>query len=487
MNQLPLSLFVEVSASQLPAGLGAFNVNNVILFSDDVPANPPSGGYSVYSGSSGPATDYGTGSQTSAMASALFAQTPNILAGGGSLIIAPLLQDLEAVTAVQKVSFSGTPASGAFELAYGTVGNTGSLAYTTIASALQTALRTITPLAGATVTGGPAPTAFVLTFTGVNGPIPDLLVAANTLEDSDGNSIAITVTTTTEGVAADSSETMINAILRLQALTSFCGCLKTNTWVTNEIMDAATYVQSQNLIMGVQSSTASEAAATTGILWQVMDAGLRQTRCTQYLEGDYDDAGVMLAAYFGRGFSVDFSGSNTTINMQLKTLNGVLGDTGMSQTQWTVCQVAGVDTYPSIAGVAKVSASGKNGFFDQVYNYMWFSTSVQIAVFNVMAETPTKVPQTDQGIGQLISGAQAVCDQAVVNGYFAPGAWSGDTFGVQADFLRNISTVAYYIYAQSVASQSPTARAARQAPLIQIAGKEAGGVDTANIQVSILP
>jgi hypothetical protein len=487
MNQLPLSLFVSVSALTFPAGLGAFNVNNILILSNDVPTIAPTNGFGVFSGSSGVVNAYGSDTETAAMAVALFGQSPNILAGGGQLVVAPLLQDLEAVTAVQKVSFSGTPASGDFELAYGVVGNTGSLTYTTIASALQVALRTITGLTSVTVSGGPAPTAFAITFTGVNGPIPNLLVSANTLVDSDGNSIAVTVSTTTEGVVSGSSETMINGILRLQQLVTFCGCMKTDTWVTNEIMDAATYVQTQNIIMGVQSNTSSDATATTGVLWQVMDAGLNQTRCTQYLLDTYQEASTMLAAYFGRAFCVDFQGSNTTINMQLKTLNGIEADSGMSEAQWEVCQAAGVDTYPSINGLAKVSTSGLNKFFDQVYNYMWLSTTVQIDVFNVIAETPTKVPQTDSGVGQLIAAMQTDFEQGVTNGYLAPGQWNGSTFGNQADFLRNITDVGFYIYAAPVAQQSQTVRATRAAPLIQAAAKEAGGINSASVQISILP
>lgn len=485
MSHLPLSLFVTVSVSQIPAGIEAFNVNNVILFTDETPAVALDGDFAIYSGATAVGEDWGTSSQAFAMATALFAQTPNILAGGGALIIAPLLLDLPAVVAVQHIAFSTVPTAGSYVLNHG-VDDTTALAFGDNAAAVQVALRLL-PGFGAITVAGDTTVGFTITFTGVTGPVTPLTVTANTLTDTDDLDVTLTVTTTTPGVADGSPETMVNAIIRLQPLVAFCGVMKTNTWVVNEILDAATYVQTQEMIMGVQSSTDSDANANTGILWLVMDAGLSQTRCTQYLNDDYDAASVMLAAYFGRGFSVDFGASNSTINMQFKTLNGINGDQEMDQTQWTKCQVAGVDTYPVIQTVSKVSTSGKNFFFDQVYNAMWLKTSIEVSVFNTLAQTPTKIPQTEQGMTSLKRSMQAVYEQAVNAGYLAPGAWVGDTFGNQPDFLRNISDVGFYIYSSPIATQLQADRALRKAPPIQSAGKEAGGINSANIFVSIQP
>lgn len=485
MSHLPLSLFVTVSVSQIPAGIEAFNVNNIILFTDETPVTPLSDDFAIYSGATAVGEDWGTSSQTFKMATALFAQTPNILAGGGVLIIAPLLLDLPAVTAVQKITFSTVPTAGTYVLNHG-VDATAAIDWNDNAAAVQVELRLL-PGFGAITVAGDTSVGFTVTFTGVSGPVTPLTVTNNSLTDVDTLDVTLTIVTTIPGVADGSSETMVDALIRLQPLISFCGCLKTNTWVTNEILDAATYVQTQNLIMGVQSSTAADVEAATGILWQIMDAALSQTRCTQYLNDDYNAASIMLAAYFGRGFSVDFAASNAAINMQFKTLNGVNGDQEMNETQWTKTQTAGVDTYPVIQTVSKVSTSGKNKFFDQVYNAMWLSTAVQVEVFNELAQTPTKIPQTEQGMTSLKRGIQAVFEQGVNVGYLAPGAWIGDTFGSQKDFLRNIADVGFYIYSSPVATQLQVDRAARKAPPIQCAGKEAGGINSANILVSIQP
>jgi hypothetical protein len=68
----------------------------------------------------------------------------------------------------------------------------------------------------------------------------------------------------------------------------------------------------------------------------------------------------------------------------------------------------------------------------------------------------------------------------------APGSWElPNFFGSQTDFLRNISDIGYYIYSIPVSQQAATDRAARRAPLIQIAAKEAGAIHSASVLVSI--
>ena len=103
-----------------------------------------------------------------------------------------------------------------------------------------------------------------------------------------------------------------------------------------------------------------------------------------------------------------------------------------------------------------------------------------------MAQSSTKLPQTEDGISVLKGAYRQVCEQAVANQYSAPGAWNNaTTFGNQADFVRNISERGYYIYSAPIAKQLAADRAARIAPLVQIALKEAGAVHKANIIVYI--
>ncbi len=482
--QLPIQEVVNVSVSEAPLGLSAFNVNNLAMFTDESPTLAFANGYGVYKTATAVGNDFGSSSKTFAMATAIFAQTPNLLAGNGELIIFPLLTDLDAVTEVQKISFSAAPASGTFVLNYGAL-PTAAIPYTDDAAAVQVALRLVAGLGGVTVTGSFA-AGYVITFTGVSGAFPALVVSNSSLKDSSGAGVSTSVSITVYGVAAGSTETLISAILRTQGSVSYCGIIKENTYVSNELIVAATYVQTQDMMLFVASHDVADIAVTTGIFWQIEQAALSQTRCFLYVgDATYDTANKVLAGYVGRAMSVDFSGSNTVITMQLKTINGAVADANMTQTIFTACGIAGVDIYPSFNGVPKVWSNGENKFYDQVYNLLWFVTSLQVAGFNALATTATKLPQTEQGAGVLTTAFSAVCAQAVTNGYFAPGTWTGDIFGNQADMLRNIADVGFYIYHQPVAQQSQADRAARKAPLFQIAGKEAGADHTANVLVNI--
>ena len=173
--------------------------------------------------------------------------------------------------------------------------------------------------------------------------------------------------------------------------------------------------------------------------------------------------------------------------MNLKTLNGIVADTQISETILESAKSAGVDCYPSIEGLAKVqSFKHANMYFDQVTNLIWFVNSLQREVFNVLATTGTKVPQTEPGLEIIRTAIRGVCNQAVTNGYVAPGQWnSPDTFGNYDDFMRNIEEFGFYDYRQPVAEQAQSERETRQAPVWQIAAKEAGAVHSANILVYV--
>lgn len=223
----------------------------------------------------------------------------------------------------------------------------------------------------------------------------------------------------------------------------------------------------------------------------VRTASENHTRCLYYGNAILNGAAVqqtqiVAGAYSGRGLSTVFSGSATTTTLHLKQLAILTPDQTIGQTQLNEAQVAGVDVYVSIDGVPKLFTSGANEFYDQVYNRFWFKFGLQTAGFNFLAGTNTKIPQTEPGMEGLKNAYRAVCQQAVINGFAAPGKWtSPDVFGDPASLIRCISDIGFYVYSQPVAQQDPTERAERKAPLVQIAIKEAGAVHSSNVIVNV--
>lgn len=288
------------------------------------------------------------------------------------------------------------------------------------------------------------------------------------------------------------NETLSAAITRLAGEIYFEGILTTRNIEQDEAIAASTLVQSmQNRIMPLPLSNVS--ALQTGGLAAQIQSNVR-TKPLLYLTGDTTEeiqlnSRLFAAAYLSRAFAVNYNGSNTTLTMNLKDLTGIAADTQISETILNQCKELGVDCFPSIEGLAKVISNRQASmYFDQVCNQIWFVNAIQRAVFNTLATTATKIPQTEAGMQKIISAIRGVCNQGVTNGFLAPGTWnSPDTFGDYEDFMRNIEEFGYYIYYQPIAEQAQAEREERQAPLMQIAGKEAGAIHSANILITIEP
>lgn len=475
-NQVSLNNVITISIAAAQTGAGLFSTSNLALFTDEPFADSfGSLGYAIYLDPTQVGVDFGSASKTFKMANQIFSQQPNILAGGGYLVIIPFIE------AIQQLAFSGgTPATGSFVLNYNG-GATSALPAAVTASQMQTALQLVPGLEDVTVSGGPAPASFLVNMKGIYGPVALLTVTSNTLETSASAAVTVTATTTQVG------EDLATAVTRTQSLVQYFAMLPTLIIDQTDMLAAAAVVQALPVIWGcVQRDPAT--VAPNGQLDLLEQGQFTQTRGLFY--GAADDLTTLLysASYFGRMFCVDFTGSKTTLIAHLKTLTGVLPDPSMNQTLLNQCVAAGADTYVSIRGVPKVFTSGANLFFDQVYNRGWFKAALQVAGFNYLAETDTKIPQTDEGMDGLMAAYGVVCAQGITNGYGAPGAWnSPTTFGNQADLIQNIAQVGYYLYAQPISQQSQTDRVARMAPLGQLAFKEAGGIQSSNLLVFINP
>ncbi len=280
-------------------------------------------------------------------------------------------------------------------------------------------------------------------------------------------------------------ESLDEAIARTQDLVQYFGIMATGILTEEAMLAAAAAVQALNKIVFFVSDDPLD-VEVAGMLDKLRSGGFTKSRGLYYGLDESNAALYMMAAYAGRGLSTNFAGSNTTQNMHLKTLNTIQPDDTLNQTLLTKAKAAGVDVYASIQGVSKTLCSGKNNFFDRVYNLGWFVGDLQIAGFNVLATVGTKISQTENGVDSLKSAYRRICEQGITNQYLAPGAWnSPETFGDQEEFLENITQRGYYIYSLPVALQSQADREDRKAPLVQIAVKEAGAIDSSTVIINI--
>lgn len=483
MSQLAISNIINISASQANLGVNDYNTSNLGLFSDEVPADTfGDDGFKLYVEPTSVGVDFGTSSKTYAMALNVFSQQPNILAGNGQLVI--ILMSVST----EELVFSAVAASGAFVIEYN--GNsTTSLAWNATAGTIQAALQLLPGLGNVSVSGSIASETLSIKMGGVYGPTPAAFtIPTNTLMSSVPAAITVTVSTSMAG------ETITAAINRTVSLVQYFGVMVTETITAisqGAVLAAAAVIQSLNKIAFWVSTDETDIQAG-GTIVLLQSGSFFQNRGLYYGDDSVVDgyAGLnalgFMAAYAGLGLSVVFSGSNTTITMNLKTLINVQPDPSMTQTIFNEAKTAGADIYPSIQGDPAVICNGANKFYDQVYNQQWVVGALQVAGYNYLAQTSTKIPQTEQGMDGLKGAYRNVAQQGVTNQYLAPGTWTNPTtFGVQAQLYANIAQFGFYIYSQPIAQQAQTARSGRQAPLVQIALKEAGAIQSSNVIIYV--
>lgn len=363
---------VNVSLQAQPRGLGFYNVNNLMMFTDEAPVSAWTESYRVYTNAREVETDFGTSSNAYALAQKVFAQTPNLLAGGGQLMVAPMQEN----------------------------------------------------------------------------------------------------------------ETLAEAISRVYALVYFGGVISAKVLTADEAIAASDAVQTLNTLFMLPSNKVTD-LEENGLFATIIGKNNTNTKCILYTMSQ-DGAYECAAAYAGRGYAVNYSAQNSCLTMNLKDLSGIVADTGITQTVYNKAQALGVDVYCSVEGLPKVVSNAPSGglYFDQMLNRLWFVQTSKVTLFNVLAQTSTKIPQTEAGMNTLKNALKKVAVQAVYNGFLAAGTWnSSETFGNQEDFLRNIEDYGYYIYSMPISQQLQADREARKAPVMQFAGKEAGAIHSASLLI----
>ena len=189
---------------------------------------------------------------------------------------------------------------------------------------------------------------------------------------------------------------------------------------------------------------------------------------------------------FGRAFTVNFTGSNTTITLKFKTEPGITYET------LTTAQASAIDAingnvyvyYANDTAIIQQGVMANGDFFDERHGLDWLQNYVQTNLYNLLYTSTTKIPQTDAGVTRLMTNVEASLDQAVNNGLIAPGVWNGGPIGQieSGDTL----TKGYYVHADAVANQAQSDREARKSPVIQAAIKLAGAIHYGDVQINVV-
>ena len=68
-----------------------------------------------------------------------------------------------------------------------------------------------------------------------------------------------------------------------------------------------------------------------------------------------------------------------------------------------------------------MASAGQNRFFDEVHGIDWLTNAIQTNVFGYTLTRTTKVPYTDKGVAAEEQQVIKALDEAVFNGFIAPG------------------------------------------------------------------
>ena len=295
------------------------------------------------------------------------------------------------------------------------------------------------------------------------------------------------------GLVTSVASVPVNGIVAESLLSAVQACAPFGDWYGLTVADG-TVVNADHLAVAgyIEASSPSRiygittqdpnvlTTATTDIASQAQALNYKRT-FTQYSSS----SPYAIASLYGRAFTVDFTANNSTITLKFKQEPGVAAET-LNETQAATVKSKNCNIFVNYNNSTAIIQEGvmANGyFFDEVHGLDWLQNDMQTAIYNALYTSPTKIPQTDAGVNQLIAAVEASCERAVNNGLVAPGVWNAPGFGA----IDQGQTLAkgYYVYAPPVSSQSQADRAARKAPTLQAAVKLAGAVHFANVIVNV--
>jgi len=299
--------------------------------------------------------------------------------------------------------------------------------------------------------------------------------------------LRLTSATALTPVPGAAAETLLSAVSLLADMSvDWYGLYVASTTAPSDgdITSVASFIEAANpsRVFGVtvQDGGCLSATDTANLGYQLTALNLRRTFWQYSSSNAYAAASI-----FGRAFTVNFGGVNTTLTLKFKNQPGISAET------LTTAQAAALEAvngnvfvnYSNGAAIIEQGVMADGTFIDEVHGLDWLQNSIQTEVFNTLYQSSTKIPQTDAGVNALVAATAGRLDQSVRNGLVAPNQWNADGFGElsRGDWLEE----GYYIYALPTRLQSQSDREQRKAPPIQVAVKLAGAIHSAVILVNV--
>lgn len=239
-------------------------------------------------------------------------------------------------------------------------------------------------------------------------------------------------------------------------------------------VEAAAWAQARVKIFGnvTNSADALNPAVSTDI-GSLLKAALYSRTFTDYSSSA---AEYPIASGFGRAFTVDFGAANSTITLKFKQFPGITPE-NLRGSEKLALDGKRINAYFLVGNDADAvplygeSFMAANFFFDEIHGIDWLANAIENQVFGYLFTRPTKVPLTNKGGAAIEQQVIRVLDEAVANGFVAPGTTSDGVF------LPN----GYITTVQSVADIPSADKAARVGPNIGFVAILSGAVHSIQI------
>lgn len=491
MQSLPVSRLINVAVNLTPAAAQAQNLSTLLLLGSSAVIDVVER-YRDYSSLDAVAADFGTSAAEYLAALLWFQQVPQPttlkIGRWASSSTSGLLRGATLSAAAQTLANFTSVVSGGFTYTKngGAPTNVTALNLSGAANLNAVAALITAGLSGATMVWNAAFSRFELTSsaTGASSSISFLTAPGSGTDLSSllGMTAASSGSYRADGIVAETALAAAN-LFDTNFGQSWYALVVIGA-VNADHLAVAGYLEGTNSkhLYGVttQEAGALVAATTTDIAYQLSQ--LRYNKTVVQYSSSSPHAVVSALA---RALTVDYTGNSTAITLMYKQEPGIVAE-ALNATQAESLKAKkcnAVVAYNNSTAILQNGVCSSGTFIDVITGTDWLAVTLQNSLYNLLYTSSTKVPQTDAGVHMLVTTAESVCAQAVVNGLLAPGTWTSGGFGLLGlgDFLPK----GYYIYAPRVSTQNSTDRAARKSPPIRIAAKLAGAIHEIAIAVSV--
>lgn len=224
----------------------------------------------------------------------------------------------------------------------------------------------------------------------------------------------------------------------------------------------------------------------TDIASALTTAGQRHVRTFTHATDPY--AGIAEAKWLA---AVNYSADNSTITTEFKKLSNTPAEnltatetSAMTQDTkkagwYGTVELKGSTDQGRVFNSFTHSSYGE--YYDDVVNLDAFANALTVALYNALAGSATKIPQTPKGQNVLLATARRVCEQYVSNGYLGPRNYIDPDDGVEK------FTEGYEILTkpEDILDLSDADRNARKSAPIIIRVFRAGAVHAVDVSVYV--